>query len=100
MNKYEREQFQNHLNQPFEVKGDDPVTLHLVEVSETKNSGGYDFFSILFRGPIDKKMKQATRVVEHPQLGDMDLFIVPVRPEGEYSEDFIHYQAVFSFKKD
>jgi hypothetical protein len=48
-------------------------------------------FSILFRGPLEPVLPQATYPLENDAVGTFELFIVPVGPdEGE-----MQYEAVF-----
>jgi hypothetical protein len=49
-------------------------------------------FSLLFRGPANLRLHQATHPLTHDTLGAFDLFLVPVglAPDGA------EYEAVFS----
>jgi hypothetical protein len=49
-------------------------------------------FSLLFRGPGDTLLPQSIRTLAHDELGDLDIFLVPVAQEA----DGYRYQAVFS----
>ena len=73
--------------------------LELVQVlpgrSEGKPGGAgprYENFSLLFAGPANQFLAQGTYAFEHEQLGNFDLFIVPVARE----QDSVQYQAVFN----
>ena len=49
-------------------------------------------FALLFRGPADPVLAQATYVVEHPELGAPELFLVPVGRTDAGAE----YEAIFT----
>ena len=69
-----------------------PLPLELIEVSALRTNGPFDTFSIVLRGPAGQYIPQANYRFEHDALGDIDLFIVPIRqdPHGLY------YEAAFS----
>lgn len=48
-------------------------------------------FSLVFRGPADPVLPQRMYRLELERLGALDLFLVPVRRDG----DGTHYEAVF-----
>ena len=49
-------------------------------------------FELLFQGPSDPLLPQATYRLTHPELGPLDIFIVPIAHSGEGTT----YQAVFN----
>jgi hypothetical protein len=49
-------------------------------------------FSLHWRGPISPWTRQGTYRLEHPVLGEMELFIVPLGPDG----DGMQYEAIFA----
>ncbi len=49
-------------------------------------------FELIFRGPADPMLPQATYRMAHGTLGSVDLFIVPIARDA----DATTYQAVFS----
>lgn len=51
-------------------------------------------FSLLFRGPVEPRLGQMIRHLEHPALGELDLFLVPVRENDEGRD----YEAIFSYR--
>ncbi|HTB21217.1 MAG TPA: hypothetical protein VK914_00775 [bacterium] len=91
-----RESFAPHLNERFHVRpagGEgSPVELLLVEVSGT-SQGGLDTCSLLFKGPREGVFPHDTHAVNHPALGDLDLFLGPVHSPGK---DGVYYQAVLT----
>ena len=51
-----------------------------------------DPFSLIFRGPIQPFLLQGTYRFQHREIGELDIFIVPIGPR----DDHMQYQAVFS----
>jgi hypothetical protein len=49
-------------------------------------------FSLLFRGPRDSGLRQATYRLEHERLGRFDLFLVALRPDKKGK---MRYEAIF-----
>ena len=86
--------FQENLNGDFYVRLDDStrVKLVLIEVSELRESHRNDFFSALFRGPLQPPLPQNLYAMENERMGMFDLFIVPV----ELNEAGYEYEAVFN----
>ena len=86
------EDFSPHLNTKFTVTLADPdpdddipapqVEMELVEATQ-KNNPQCEAFSVLFHGGPDLLVPQGTYAMNHSELGDLSLFIVPV---GEVKE--------------
>ena len=70
-------------HQLFELAADHASQLELVEVT---GAGGRPF-SLVFRGPGEPLLPQRIYRVEHPALGALDLFLVPIGP-GRYEAIF------------
>jgi uncharacterized protein DUF6916 len=69
--------------------GDPPSEATLVEVTEIdREPGGRAPFSLVFQGGPAQTLPQGTHRVEHPELGPIDVFLVPIGPD--------RYQAVFT----
>lgn len=51
-----------------------------------------EVFSIVFSGPQSEPLEQDTYTIEHGELGEFDLFIVPIGPAGETAQ----YEAIFN----
>jgi hypothetical protein len=86
-----RELFAPHVKTSFRFeKEGGPVDLELEEVAGGR--GGPRPFSLTFRGPKESFLPQRTYRVEHPALGSLDIFIVPIGldPSG------YRYEAVFN----
>jgi hypothetical protein len=51
-------------------------------------------FSLIFRGPLDRLLPQGTYPIQHPTMGTLEIFLVPLGPDGDTK---LHrYQAVFN----
>lgn len=79
--------FQPHLREEFHLDGGPAITLTLVEVN-----GEARPFSIEFLGPRDPVLPQRIHRLEHPALGALELFIVPIGRDA----DGVRYEAVFN----
>jgi hypothetical protein len=73
--------------------------LELVEVKGYQNNadeqGGMERFSAFFSCASDIQLTQRTYPLEHEQLGEFDLFLVPIRDGG----GDLRYEAVFNYFK-
>lgn len=86
--------FDPYLNEKFQVNTDAHglLEVELVEITE-KNTDLTECFSILFRGPRDKFFDQKLYQVNHAQMGEFNLFLVPVLTG---KQDAIYYEAIFN----
>src|SRR5215213_8403449 len=92
--------FTPYLNQTFTVQidGAEPLTLELTQVAELGSAAaepgaGRRPFSLLFLGPVSQQyLLQHIYRLEHEQLGELDLFLVPLGLEGGR----MRYEAVFN----
>jgi hypothetical protein len=57
------------------------VAIELVSATDLPGRG--ECFSLVFRAPAGAPLAQLTYRVEHPQLGDFPLFLVPLGPSDE-----------------
>jgi hypothetical protein len=92
------EAFLENLNTKFHVSAEDnsQLDLELAEVSALKLVKNQEQFAIVFRGPLDRFIEQGTRSFDHEKLGQFELFIVPIRQDGEG----YYYEAIFNrFRK-
>jgi hypothetical protein len=94
----EQSDFAPFENQTFLI-GDDSggrVKAELVELkelaSETVNGAKRKPFSLVFRCPKDCQLGQRTYEVEHPKMGRLEIFLVPIGPDGRG----MCYEAVFN----
>jgi hypothetical protein len=70
------------------------LTLIAVEASATQASAPRAVsFSLLFTGPPGMRRAQRISPLEHPVLGRLDLFLVPMAPEAD---GMPRYEAVFN----
>jgi len=83
----------------FSVALDDPWNLRLVlsEASplakETSFAGAFRApFRLIFDGPAQPVHPQATLPLDHPQLGRVEIFLVPIGPDGHA----MRYEAIFT----
>jgi hypothetical protein len=94
--------FAEHLNTKFSVRAEAPrpVELELVEVKEynarENEHGGMERFSLFLLGPGDIHLPQHTYTLEHPSMGELELFVVPV---GRDDRGF-RYEVVFNYFRE
>lgn len=88
------EEFSKHGNSKFRIDLDEKtgVEVELIEVSEVKLYPRQEEFGIVFRGPLDGFLGQGVRRFKHEQMGDFELFIVPIRQDAEG----YYYEAIFN----
>src|SRR5690348_14786239 len=96
--------FAGHVGETFRVRLGSDAVAALVLIEATDLTAGPDAagragavprgesFSLLFRGPSDRPLPQATYSFEHATIGPFELFIVPVAADA----DGIQYEAVFN----
>jgi len=94
--------FQPHVGDHFEVtpQQGEPFEAVLSSWEETTYGSPGEWrqatqrvpFSLVFRGPADGAVSQQTCGFRHAQLGQFDLFIVPLGPD----EQGMRYEAVVS----
>ena len=97
-----REEFAAHAGEVFSIALDENagIDLTLTEVTdvgpkttrEALDAGRTAPFSVVFRGPAEPLLPQATYRLSHATLSDFDLFLVPIGPDG----DGMAYEAAFS----
>ena len=93
--------FVDWVGDTFEVAVGDAAaaSFELLEAAESTEPGGRGpdgttrmQFSLVFRGPTSPLHPQGTYRLAHADLGELDLFLVPVGSEP----DGIRYQAAFA----
>jgi len=90
-----KEIFEKLLNRTFCVLDkSSPVVidLRLAEVSAGRTANDFEQFSVLFHGPAEPVLPQKIYSVRHADLGDFELFLVPVAANQVRTE----YEAIFS----
>ncbi len=84
-----------HLGKAFGLGGPaGGIDLVLVEASPAgaARAGHRAPFSLVFRGARTPVLPQAIYPFQHPTLGTLDIFIVPIGPDAEG----MRYEAVFT----
>jgi hypothetical protein len=87
--------FSEHLNTPFRLAlqgGPIDLELYDVKVHEPHPGPRADPFSVFFRGPRSPVLPQGIYRLEHEKLGTLEIFLVPVGPDGKG----MGYEAVFN----
>jgi hypothetical protein len=90
--------FADRVGETFTITAPDGNTLELTLAEATLAPegegvpGGRAPFSLIFHGPASPYAPQGTWHVEHAELEELELFLVPLGPDG----DVMRYQAVFS----
>lgn len=101
LEKLTREDFLPHVGAEFRVEGGNAaVDLKLVEALElgpkpkrlVKPGNRASAFSLRFRGPGQPFLPQQTWKLVHPQLGELQIFLVPI---GREDDGFV-YEAIFN----
>lgn len=93
-------EFSKHLNTKFRAGLDaEPLDLELTRVKAYSlrpgDQEGMERFSIFFTGPAQPFLPQRTYSLSHDVMGTFDIFLVPIKPDGEGSR----YEAVFNYFK-
>lgn len=88
------EAFAECLQTRFQVQvaPDQIVELELTHVSEFKVSPRQEQFALVFRGPNEVFLGQGTRSLDHYQMGQFLLFLVPISQDDQG----FCYEAVFN----
>ncbi len=88
------ENFSSHLNSKFLVRlvPEGALELGLFEATDLGSTPGHEQFAIVFRGPLNQALPQATYSFEHQEIGAFELFIVPIKRDP----DRIYYEAIFN----
>ena len=88
------EEFTKNANTKFQVEADanTQVELELIRVSELKLHPQQEEFALEFRGPLNMFLDQGVRNFTHDQMGQFELFIVPIKQD----EQGFYYEAVFN----
>ena len=90
------ESFRPHLGSAFRAEYA-PATSAMLTLVEVTVLGGAATarrqpFSLLFRGPRAPVLPQRIYRLEHERMGALELFIVPLGPDG----DGLRYEAIFT----
>jgi hypothetical protein len=85
------EHFEPLVNQDFKL-GNSDLSFRLLEVQVQKTREGADrtAFSLLFKCPVPAA--QGTYALQHEALGQLEIFLVPLRQDGAG----VQLEAIFS----
>ena len=90
------ETFAGREGETFSIRFDDAtLELTLASVKRAPEEWGRaerDPFSIVLHGPLEHALPQRIWPLDHAELGRLELFLVPLGPEG----GVMRYQAVFN----
>jgi hypothetical protein len=94
------QEFAQHVGTKFQASLDQqPIELKLSEVKGypfgPNEQGGMERFSLFFEGPLDPQLPQSVYRLTHEQMGEVDIFLVPIAKVGEG----FRYEAVFNYFK-
>ncbi|KQW93340.1 hypothetical protein ASC94_11890 [Massilia sp. Root418] len=86
--------FSAHEGALFSVAGSDGMVLRLAAVQPAgmPGYGRAQAFSLMFEGPAQPRLEQATIRLSNDAAGEFDIFVVPVGANA----DLTRYQAVFN----
>lgn len=96
------EDFRQHEGTKFlvRVEAPRPVEFELLRVQsynpQENEARNMERYSLFFNGPADIFLQQGTYPFEHPSMGELSLFVVPV---GRDERGF-QYEVVFNYFKD
>ncbi|HEX7332287.1 MAG TPA: hypothetical protein VF290_12365 [Pyrinomonadaceae bacterium] len=88
------DEFSKHANTKFQVQVNEntQVELELITVSELKVYPQQEEFTLEFLGPSDMFLGQGVRDFKHDQMGQFELFIVPIKQDAQG----FYYEAIFN----
>ncbi|HEX2052532.1 MAG TPA: hypothetical protein VHJ78_02245 [Actinomycetota bacterium] len=98
LDSFTAETFRPLVGQTFVLRaGGERLELQLAEVNllgsaARVSESSRNPFSLLFHGPVEPVWGQRTYPVEIPALGEFDLFLVPIGPDG----GAMRYEAIFT----
>jgi hypothetical protein len=86
--------FEAHLNSTFQMYLDEAtvVEVELVDVKKHGNTTSPYQFSLRFAAPLTAPVNQNIYKMQHEQLGEQHLFLVPIAKD----KDRLYYEAVFN----
>ena len=89
--------FARHRHESFRVAEDDgTLDLELIETTDLGPAAAVAArsrtFSLVFRGPRDRALPQQIHRLKHAALGEIEIFLVPIGPDGVG----MRYEAVFN----
>ena len=94
--------FTEHVGSRFhlQIEGQEPLELELFGISRYEENPDFaarkEPFSLLFLGPLHPILPQATYSLEHPALGRLEIFLVPIGPDPSGKQSGMRYEAAFN----
>ena len=98
LEKLTKEDFSRHAGATFRLETSPGATVDVTLVETKDLSLGNEAasrrspFSLLFRGPRSPVLPQHIYALDHPELGRLEIFLVPVRED----RDGVEYEAIFN----
>jgi hypothetical protein len=83
--------FVPHLHSRFKVAGEEGCEIELTGAADLSNAG-LEQFSLVFTGKASPWLPQSMYQLIHPQMGELELFLVPIGPDTAG----MRYEAAFS----
>jgi len=83
--------FVPYLRSRFTTTQPENYELELTEVIDSSNAQ-LEQFSLIFTGSPSPWLKQGMYTLVHPQMGECELFLVPIGPDASG----MRYEAIFS----
>lgn len=98
MSRYKREDLSEHLNTTFQIHFTPEIVrdAELISVSEIMAMGSYESYTITFLVPEECPIAQQIYQIDHPQMGKMELFLVPSGKDAKGTT----YVSVFNYQKE
>lgn len=92
-----KQDFEAQLNTTFHLPLEEgELELTLIEISsvvaEKANDGQSEAFSIIFETQIQEHVEQGSYVLQHDDMGELLIFIVPIGP----ADTGMRYEAIFT----
>ena len=91
---HDKSAFESALGSVFRMDGDglDAADIRLVACDSKLDTPQQACFSLLFNAPADTAPVQGVRRLRHPELGEMEIFLVPIKK----TETELVFEAVFN----
>lgn len=92
----EKSQFAASLHTLFDVQLAEGgvYPLELVQLQEFNHNPRIEQFSLLFHGTLHTLLPQQIYTLQHPGMGQFELFLVPLGPDARQA--VYQYEAVFN----
>ena len=94
--------FEPRVGDKFRIAGDAPASQELTLLSakvlgtesakEWSKSSGREPFALIFVGPMESAVEQQIYRLEHDEVGNFEIFLVPIGP----NQQGMRYEAIFT----